>query len=214
MRSIRLIGILWLVSAVPAVAADAARPRVAVLDFDTAVAGRTLPPPDLGAVAAQVLIDRLVSSGSYHVYDGRWLCPEAGAGRVRLDQARAAAQRAGVDYLVLGSITRFTEEQRNRAIGAGALLRVPVLGGVRTQKAELVITVLIKFVDVHTGEIATMVGGMGRSSRSKLGVGGLGVMSGGGFSRSTSGARDAQIDEALQRSIELAAHSLPGPKLP
>jgi len=46
---------------------------IAGLSFEATPGGRTLPPPQLGVMAAQLMVDHLVSSGRYRVLDGRWL---------------------------------------------------------------------------------------------------------------------------------------------
>ena len=198
--------------AAPAFASEpVARPRVAVINFDTALSGHTLPPPDMGISAAQAMIDRLVASGDYQVFDGHWLVTSPRNDRnsrgIQLDAVREKAAAAGVDYLVVGTITRFSEERRNRGLG-GATFRVPVIGGVSRQRADLFVWVLVKLVDVRTGEIVTTATGVGNSSRTKLNLGGLAPIGGAIFSRSSTNPRDAQLDEAMQRSVDLASRGL------
>src|SRR5918998_449227 len=115
--------------------ADAAppeeRPTIAFVEFETSPAGTVLPPPHLGVVLAEVMLDRLVASERFRLVDGRWL-QETGVrmGSSEFDTVRANAAAAGVDYVVLGSVTRFSTENRRRGMGAAALL-APLLGGYR-----------------------------------------------------------------------------------
>jgi len=185
------------------------RPRVAVAEFDVALSGRTLPPPDMASSAAQAMVDRLVSSGAFQVFDAQWLSRGRG-GPADLAELRAEAQRAGVDYLALGTITQFAEERGHRGFGGGAL-RFPVLGGASRRQVDLVISVLVKLVDVRTGEIVTTATGLGSASRSNINAGGLSLLKIGavaGYSRGSDSFRDAQLGEALERSIDAASRGI------
>jgi curli biogenesis system outer membrane secretion channel CsgG len=196
----------------PARAADVHRPALAILDFEPAMSGRMLAPPQLGAAAAQLLLDRLVASGAYRVFDGHWLQP----GPQRPDMAppaslRAYAAAAGADYLVIGTVTRFSEEQKRRG-GGGIALPFPVLGALHRDKRDLAIDVVVRVVDARTGEIVTTASGLGVASRTNRSIGGFGLMAaaggGGGFTNQAIGSRDAQLAEALERSITSAANGL------
>ena len=65
------------------------------------------------------MLDRLVASDRYHVLDGQWL-PHGRRWQNAPEELRADAAAAGVDYLVLGSITRFSTEQKQRSVAAAA----------------------------------------------------------------------------------------------
>jgi len=185
------------------------RPRLAVAEFEVTLSGRTLPPPDMAASAAQVMVDRLVSSGVFQVFDARWLSRPR-AGHLILDEIRGEAQRAGIDYLAFGTITQFSEEQSHRRFGGGAL-RFPVLGGASRRTNDLVIGVLVKLVNVSTGEIVTTASGVGSGTRTNFSAGGLSLLRIGGvgaYSRGSDSFRDAQLGEAMQRSIEAAARGI------
>jgi curli biogenesis system outer membrane secretion channel CsgG len=196
----------------PVTAADSAKPIVAIVDFDATPSGRLLPPPQLGETAAQLMLDRLVASGAFRVYDGHWLQHQRRDTdrRDRLETVRAGAESAGIDYLLLGTITRFSEERRNRSFGGGAF-RLPIFGGMHRQRAELVVAISVRLVDTRSGEIVTTATGMGTAIRTNMGLGGLGLLRAGGvggFSNGSSDFRDAQLDEAIRRSIELASVEL------
>lgn len=195
----------------PVAAQPAGRPTVAIIDFDAAPGGWTLPPPRLGETVAALMLDRLVASGQYHVLDGQWL-QHGDRSPKEVDRLRADAEAAGVDYLILGSITRFSEEKRQRSLGAAGFV-LPMLGGLHRQKHELVVALTVRIVDVRTGEVMATATGQGNASRTKLTVGGLGFVRGGAGgvstgSRSPSEFRDAQLDEAVQRSVATAAEGL------
>jgi curli biogenesis system outer membrane secretion channel CsgG len=122
---------------------------------------------------------------------------------------RESARAAGVDYLVAGSITRFTSERRRRGTGAGLI--VPLIAGVRRQKTELVVGILVRIIDVRNGEIVTTASSHGTSDRKQVRVGALGlfVHGGGGiYSRESLDSRDAQLDEAIRAAVAMAAQGV------
>ena len=189
------------------------RPTIAIVSFEAAQGGWTLPPPQLGETIAQLLLDRLVTAGVFRVMDGEWLqygVPEAGSRR--LEVLRTNAQGAGVDYLVFGAITGFSNERRNRTVG-GAGFKLPLVGGLRREKNELAVAILTRVVDVRTGEVLVTTSGEGSGVRRRVGVAALGLVGApvdalvsGGSSR----ARDAQLDEAVQAAVQSAADALVG----
>ena len=198
------------VSVVPAGAQDN-KPKLAIINFDAAPGGWTLPPPQLGSTVAQLMLDQLVSSDAFHVLDGQWLqYGSREAGDRRLEVLRDNAEQAGVDYLVLGAITKFSNENRQRTVG-GAGLRLPIVGGVRRQKDELAVSIVVRVVDVQSGEVVATTIGQGSGTRRRVGVGVLGLLGGpvGALvSTGVSQARDAQLDEALQQAVASASAGL------
>jgi curli biogenesis system outer membrane secretion channel CsgG len=182
-------------------------PTVALIDFENAPAGRILPPPRLGAVAADLMLEQLVSSGRYRVVDGRWLARSAGVRRdaeASLDRLLGHAREAGVDYLIDGSITRFSTETRHRRFGGlgfvGAILPLPFVGAAVSRTTSLMgVSLLVRVIDVRTAEVVTT--GM----RVIGGIGGVGL---GGGSSGTSNAFDALLDRALKHAVQQAAASL------
>jgi len=181
--------------AVPSVGAQGAqepppRPAVAVVDFEVAPGGWTAPPPQVGKTLAQLMLDRLVESGQLRVF--------------------SSAQAGPVNYLVRGSVTRFSTEDKNRTFGGGGF-GLPFLAGFRRHKTEMVVSLMTRLVDVRTGEVVATAVGQGTSSRTERGLGGIGGARGpgiAGFGSSSSGARDALLDEALQRSVAVASAAL------
>jgi len=194
-------------------------PTIAIFDFDATPSGRVLPPPQLGATAAQLLLDRLVASGQYRVFDAHWLEPNGPnntPGDRWRSRARAQAAAAGADYVVLGTITRFSEEHRRRGLGGAALplplpMPFPLLGGFNRDRRELVIDVVARVVDAKSGEVVASATGDGIAARTNRTAGGFGLMravGGGGYLTQSSDARDAQLAEAIERSIASLANGL------
>ena len=188
-------------------------PRIAIADFEVIPSGSTLPPPHLGVTLAQLMLHRLVDATQFHVYDPQFLRASASASRSRQaeEALRADARSAGVDYLVLGSVTQFSIEQRQRGFGGGGLIHHLPIGGLGgRQTSTLRLSILLRVVDVRTGEVVTTATGIGDGKRSRLTAGGLvSVLPGlGGFSSGSSNARDAQLAEATRQAADAASAGL------
>jgi curli biogenesis system outer membrane secretion channel CsgG len=205
-----LLMVMTLAGALGATDDPQPRPTLAIVDFETTPAGSVLPPPHLGSALAGLMLDRLVASGKYRVLDGRWLrIGRAEDGFINTESAREYAESAGVDYLVLGSMTQFSAESRRRTYGGG--LVVPLLAGVRRNRVELVVGITVRVVDVRSGEVATTATSQGMSERKGVKIGALGLFShggGGGFSNESTGSRDAQLSEAVARAVATAAQGV------
>jgi curli biogenesis system outer membrane secretion channel CsgG len=190
-------------------------PRVAIADFDATTGGSTLPPPHLGATMAQLMLHRLVDATAFHVYDPQFLRSAASASRSRQAQEalRADAREAGVDYLVLGSVTQFSMEQKQRGFGGGGFIHGLPIGGLGgRQTSSLCVSIVVRVVDVITGEVVTTAIGVGDGKRSRVTAGALAAALPivGGFSRGSSNARDAQLAEASRQAVDAAAIGLVG----
>jgi curli biogenesis system outer membrane secretion channel CsgG len=196
-------------ASVPAsVPAPTPRPTIAIAAFDTDRTG-WVPPPNFGETVADLLASRLVDLGGFRVFD-RALLPERGPSRrVAFDDLRAVAAQSGVDYVVLGAVTRFGNEKKN---SRGGLLGIPFLGGGGKSTQESTVGLTLRVVNVRTGEIvttSTSLGAAGKSTRTIAGgalVRGLPV--GGLFSSSGSGSLDRLVSEALLDAVEDAAATL------
>ena len=190
-------------------------PRLAIADFEVAHSGATLPPPQLGATMAQLMLHRLVDATQFHVYDPQFLRTASTASRSReAEQAlRADAREAGIDYLVLGSVTQFSMEQKQRGFGGGGLIHGLPIGAVGgRQTSSLCLSIMVRVVDVRTGEVVTTATGIGDGRRSRVSAGALVAMLPvvGGFSRGSSNARDAQLAEATRQAVDEASVGLVG----
>jgi curli biogenesis system outer membrane secretion channel CsgG len=185
---------------------------VVVADLDTDRTG-WVPSPRLGATLAELLTDRLVSSGHYRLLDRETVAALAGnRGAVPFAVLRDRAAAAGGDYLIVGAVTRFsTERQRKTGVG---LLPVPIVGGlVRKNKVEFVIGLTLRVVDVRTGEVvatAATEGGAATQNSSGAGIAvvGLPVPIGGGGGSSATGVQDRLLDAAIAQAIDAAAEKI------
>ena len=193
-------------------AAQDGKPTLAIADVALTAGGTTLPPPQLGASIVAQLLDELVSSDSFHVYDGQWLVPEdESGGRVNLERLRASAASSHVDYVVLGTLTTFSTEQRAKR-GGGIFPKPFLAGGFSREQILTAVGLTFRIVDVRTGEIVTSASARGRGSRRSTGLGLLGLVRGlplaGGGSSRMSGSRDAMLDDAVREAVHGAAQAL------
>ena len=203
----------WAQDAMPGTALDgaaqAARPSMTVADFDTDRTG-WMPPPRLGTTLAEMLTDRLVAAGPYRMMDREWLV-SAQDGRVPFPQLVERAASAGVDYLVAGSVTRLSIE--NRSSTGGGIVPLPFIGGlIHKKKTESVIGLTIRVIDVHTGEIvATSMAEKGAMQKNSAGggvivIGPVPVF--GGAGSSATGFHDRLLDTAVQEAVTVAADKI------
>lgn len=214
-----IVGTLRVTFAAAAIAQDAeARPSVAIADVAVTPGGWVLPPPQISSTIIELMTNELVTSQRFHVYDGQWLVPEAEIGRANLARLRAAAAERHVDYVVVGSLTAFSSEQKGRKLG-GFFPRPFFAGGFSRNQAQLHVGLTLRIVDVRTGEIFSSVRGDGIGVRRSTGVGGLGVVHGlpvGALvsAARASHARDAMLDEALKQAVHNASLALSQATLP
>ena len=208
-----LVGLVRVTIATAVMAQDAAaRPAVALADVAIASGGWTLPPAQLSATIIEMMMSELVSTQRFRVYDGQWLVPEAEAGRPNLDRLRDAASERHVDYVVLGSLTAFSTENRKKRLGA--IVPLPfLLGGVTRQQAQLRVAMTFRIVDVRTGEIVATATGEGLGIRRATGVAAGGIVAhglpiGALASARLPAARDAMLDEAVKSAVHNAALAL------
>jgi len=211
-----LVGMIRVTVATGALAQDAsARPSVAIADVAITPGGWTLPPPQLSGAIVEMMMGELVASQRFHVYDGQWLVSEAeSGGPANIERLRAAATQRGVDYVVVGSLTAFSTENKKK--GFGGIIPTPfLLGGVSKQQARLRVELAFRIVDVRTGEIVATATGEGIGVRRATGVAAGGIVGRamplpvGAFAAARlPAARDAMLDEAVKLAVRSAAAAL------
>jgi curli biogenesis system outer membrane secretion channel CsgG len=210
---------VWVVLAAFVAVADGASaqppdlPRLAIADFEVGHSGSMLAPPQLGATMAQLMLHRLVDATQFHVYDPQFLHSASTASRsyAAENALRTDARQAGVDYLVLGAVTQFSMEQKQRGLGGGGVIHglpVGALGG--RQTSGLCLSIVVRVVDVRTGEVVTTATGVGDGRRSRVSAGALVALLPivGGFTHGSSNARDAQLAEATRQAVDAASTAL------
>jgi curli biogenesis system outer membrane secretion channel CsgG len=211
-----LVGLIRVTVVTGAMAQDSqARPAVAIADVAITPGSWTLPPPQLSATIIEMMMGELVASQRFHVYDGQWLVPESEAGGpLNLERLRVAATERRVDFVVIGSLTAFSTENKKKKFGG--LVPTPfLLGGVSRQQAQLRVELAFRMVDVRTGEIVASVFGQGMGIRRATGVAVGGIVGRalplpvGAFAVATlPAARDAMLDEAVKQAVHNAALEL------
>lgn len=200
--------------------------RVAVLDFDYAtvrsgvssVFGTHL---DIGKGIADMLVDKLVSGGTYSVIErkaiDKIMAEQNFANSDRADASTAAkiGRILGVDAIVMGSITQFGRDDKNTDVGGGAIGGVTGrfgLGGVRRSKATAVVGITARMVDTTTAEILATASGKGESARSGTGLlgagGGAGTRAGGALDMTSKNFADTVIGEATGKAVAEIAGQL------
>ena len=150
----------------PASAQKNSRPQIAVLDFEYGTVDNWWGQYDIGKGIADQLVDALVEDGTFRVIERKKLATIlneqdfAASGRADPSAATMAkiGKVAGVKYVLVGSITKFSTESR----GGGLRVKGIGLGGKKT-KSEVRITGRI--IDMTTGEILISGKGVGESSK-------------------------------------------------
>jgi curli biogenesis system outer membrane secretion channel CsgG len=197
--------------AMPASAQDApsrsTRPTMTVADFDTDRTG-WMPPPNFGQTLAELLTTHLVESGAYRMLDRMWIVssPE-NRGHIPFDVLLDRAAGAGVQYLVAGSVTRFSME-RHSSTGGGFV--APFVGGVvHKDRTESVIGLTLRVIDVSTGEVVVTATATSGTEQKDTHGGGLALVGPvpvfGATGSSTTGFADRLLDAALQQAVADAA---------
>jgi curli biogenesis system outer membrane secretion channel CsgG len=161
--------------------------RVAVFDFDyatvrtnsAALFGTDI---DVGKGIADLLVKNLVTDGTYSVIERKQLdkilAEQNFSNSNRADPASAAriGKILGLDAIIVGSITEFGNETKNRNIGGGGGNWGGFgVGGLGHKETKANVQLDARLVDIDTAEILGVAEGKGeskRSSTSLLGGGG------------------------------------------
>lgn len=197
------------------------RPTVALMDFDFGTIQQWWSGNwDIGKGIADLVVDELVNDGSYRVIERKRLDallaeqnfsnsdradPEAG-------KVAKLGKALGVKYLIIGSITKFGTENKEKAIG-GSGFGVGRFGIGKVGKSEGKATVAItaRVIDTSTGEIMASAKGEGISKRSGMLLGGGGGGGIGGlanFSMGSSDFRESVLGEATELAVKAAVEKL------
>jgi curli biogenesis system outer membrane secretion channel CsgG len=181
----------------------AARPSVAVLDFDYGTIDHWWGQDDIGRGMADQIVDELVNDGTFRVIERKKLNAILGeqdfANSDRADPSAAKLSKIGkvlgVRYFITGSITKFSMEQK----GGGVRIKGFGLGG-GGAKAEVNLTA--RMIDTTTGEILISAKGEGVSKKGTA----LNFSKGGtGLHMNSSEFRDSALGDAQERACgELA----------
>jgi len=200
--------------------------RVAVMNFDYAtvrssVAALFGTDQDVGRGITDLLVDKLVSDGTYRVIErqalDKILAEQDFSNSDRADANTAAkiARVLGVDSIIIGSITQFGRDDKSTSVGGGALGGVTGrfgIGGVRKSQSTAVVQITARMIDTSTAEILASASGKGESSRSGtglLGAGGSGYgAGGGGIDMKSSNFGATILGEAVNKAVADLAQQL------
>jgi curli biogenesis system outer membrane secretion channel CsgG len=200
--------------------------RVAVMNFDygtvrSAVATIFGTDQDVGKGITDLLVDKLVSDGTYRVIEraalDKILAEQNFSNSDRADANTAAkiARILGVDTIIIGSITQFGRDDKSTNVGGGALGGVTGrfgIGGVRKSQSTAVVQITARMIDTSTAEILASASGKGESSRSGtglLGAGGGGYgAGGGGIDMKSSNFGATILGEATNKAVADLAQQL------
>lgn len=206
-------------STLPASAqAPGRKPRVAVLDFDyatvqtvtSALFGTNV---DVGKGITDLLITGLVNNGTYSVIErqalDKLMTEQNFSNSNRADPSTAAklGKLAGVDYIIIGAITQFGNETKNRNLGGmGGNWHGFGAGGIGHSSSKAEVGINARIVNVNTGEIVAVAEGNGESSRSSNSLlGGGGNWNGFGAGHADFGSSNFQqtiIGEAVKAAVD------------
>jgi curli biogenesis system outer membrane secretion channel CsgG len=223
----RRSAVLVLVLAALTTAQAQQKKRVAVMNFDYATVRSEVATifgtdQDIGKGITDLLIDKLVSDGTYRVIErqalDKILAEQNFSNSDRADATTAAkiARVLGVDAIVIGSITQFGRDDKSTNVGGGALGNVTGrfgLGGVRKSQSTAVVVVTARMIDTSTAEILASASGKGASSRSGTGLIGsggsvYGPEAGAGINMKSSNFGATILGEATNKAVADLAQQL------
>lgn len=215
----RLFGLTLLTIAVAVTAPAQPKRRVAVLNFDYAtvrgyVSSIFGTDADIGKGIADLIVDRLVSDGTYSVIErkalDKVLSEQNFSNSDRADTTSAAkiGRVLGVDAIIIGSITQFGRDDKSRGVTGGALSRITGrygVGDVRRTEANAVVGISARMVSTDTAEVLATARGQGTSGRKGTllaGAGGGDVVGGGGVDMASKNFSNTIIGEAVGKAVQ------------
>jgi curli biogenesis system outer membrane secretion channel CsgG len=178
--------------------AKAARPQVAVMDFEYGTVDNWWGQYDIGKGMADQVVDALVNDGTFRVIERKKLdtvlAEQDFAQSNRAEPAAATLAKIGkikgVKYIIAGSITRFSTEKR------GGNVRIKGIG-VGGSKGKAMVNLTARVIDVTSGEIVASVKGEGVSNKG----GGFNFDKGGfGVGTNAEEWRNSGIGEAQEKA--------------
>ena len=192
--------------------------RVAVFDFDyatvkTSTAALFGTDIDVGKGISDLLVKNLVTDGTYSVIERKQLdkilAEQNFSNSDRADPASAAriGKILGLDAIIVGSVTEFGNETKNRNIGgAGGGFGGFGIGGIGHKETKANVLLDARLVDIDTAEILGVAEGKGESKRSSNSLlGGGGNWHGFGGGAADFGSSDFQqtiLGEAVKAAVD------------
>jgi curli biogenesis system outer membrane secretion channel CsgG len=222
----RRVSFLTVVALLGAGALCAQKKRVAVLDFDYATVRSSVAAiwgtdRDVGKGIADLLVEKLVQSGTYSVIErkalDKVLAEQNFSNSDRADPNTAAkiGRILGVDAIILGSITQFGRDDKATTLGGfGRITSRYGLGGVQRREAKAVVEVTARMISTDTAEVLGVGHGAGESTRSGtslLGAGGSSTAAGGGaYDMTSKNFAATLLGEAVHKAVAQLSQELEG----
>ncbi|MEZ5353500.1 MAG: CsgG/HfaB family protein [Bryobacteraceae bacterium] len=210
----------------PAAAAQTAKKRIAVLDFDygtvqsgvAALFGQNV---DVGKGIADLLVERFVKDGTYSVIErkalDKILAEQNFSNSDRADSTSAAkiGKVLGVSAILVGSITQFGRDDKSTNLGGlGGVGGRFGLGGVGKKDSKASVAITARLVNVDTAEIVAVATGKGESKRSGASLlgagGGGGKLGAGAYDMSSSNFGATILGEATMQAVDEVATGIVG----
>jgi curli biogenesis system outer membrane secretion channel CsgG len=176
-----------------------AKPRVAVMNFDYATVSGSVAQifgssnTDVGRGIADLLVEKLVNDGKFQVIERKQIDKIlaeqnfSNSDRVDANSAAKIGRILGVDAIIMGSITQFGRDDKQRNVGGfGRHLDKVGLGNVGVKSSKAVVALTARMVSADTAEILAVARGTGESSRSGTSL----VGEGGGWRNAAGGVID------------------------
>jgi curli biogenesis system outer membrane secretion channel CsgG len=204
------------------VSAQSKRPSIALLDFDYGTVQQWWSGNwDIGKGISDMLVDELVNDGTYRVIERKRLdailAEQNFSNSERADPSAATLAKVGkvlgVQYLIVGSITKFGTEQKKQGVGGGGFGYGGFgIGKVGREKGKANVAITARMIDASTAEIMASAKGDGMSSRSGLllagGGGNWGGAGMGEIDMSSSDYRETILGEATELAVKAVAEKL------
>src|SRR5262249_3557636 len=133
---------------------------------------------DLGKQISDMLVDELVNDGTFRVIERKrieaLLNEQNFSNSDRTDPDARLMVRIGkalgVQYLIVGSVTRFGIENSTKAIGGGFGGVVAKVANVNRTEGKGTVAITARIIDTSTGEILASAKGEGMSKRKGLAI--------------------------------------------
>jgi len=219
-----IVSLMAILGTLGSAGAQPPKKRIAVMNFDYATVQSYVESifgsnQDIGKGIADLLVDKLVSDGSYSVIERKMLdkilAEQNFSNSDRADPNSAAkiGRVLGVDAILVGSITQFGRDDQGKSVGGlGAVTGRFGIGGISRKKSTAVVGITARLVDTSTAEILASVSQKGESTRSGTGL----LGGGGGWSGGGGGAVDMKssnyaatiLGEATSKAVDAVAAGL------
>ena len=218
---VALVGVVALPVGAREAQAQSKRPVVALLDFDYGTVQQWWSGTwDIGKGISDLLVDELVNDGTFRVIERKRLdailAEQNFSNSDRADPSAATLAKLGkvlgVQYLIVGSITKFGTEEKHQSFGGGAFGGGKFgVGKIGREKGKANVAITARIIDVSTAEIMASAKGEGMSSRSGMllgGGGGGGAAALGGVDMGSSDFHDTIMGEATEAAVKQVAEKL------